>query len=167
MYIKRKLLNRDIQIAFGDFPQNGSIFDGFSYITIDHLGFVLATSNKHPKVNKNTVLSDFDGELAVYWDTDGTPEHVCREHFNSYWKDIEISLFPTYLCTDLSSAYSEMLFNNAVCLCGANNEICTFPEIVTFPLDKKQNFSCVWNDSASTDVIELAESFRKFEIEPL
>ena len=165
--IEQKLLNEELAMAFNVIPQGGAVQEGLSCIIMEHFDNVLAVSRKHPKVNENTKLSDFDGEKAVYWNLDGSPDHVCRKNFYAFWKDIEITLFPTQLCTTLSCAYSDLLFSNAVLLCSANNEICAFPDIITYSLSKKQNFGCMWRNNASSSTLELAELFRKYEIEPL
>lgn len=166
--VESKLMNGQIDIAFTTIPKNSKIYNdkGFAYITLEQAEFVLVTSTNHPKVNENTVLADFNGEKATYWNwnVDGGDDILSRKSFVSAWSDMEITVIPTVQCSSLSSAYTEVLLGNAVMLCNSKNELCTFPGIITFPLAKKEIFGCAWNINAAPEIKEFAETFRKYEI---
>ena len=166
--IESKLLNGQIDIAFTTIPTHCKLYNdkGFSYIILEQAEFVLVTSTNHPKVNEKTVLADFNGEKATYWNwnVDGSDDIISRKSFVSAWADIDITVIPAVQCLSLSSAYTEVLLGNAVMLCNAKNELCTFPGIITYPLSKKEIFGCAWNINASPEIKEFAETFRKYEI---
>ncbi len=163
--IENKLLNRQLDMAFTTIPRNRKIYKDFSHIILEYAEDVLVTSKNHPKVNDNTLLSDFNGEQAIFYNEDNSDDIICRKNFNTAWSDIGISLIPSIQCTSLSSAYTELLLGNAVHLCSAKNELCTLPEIITYPLSKKEIFGCVWSREASPEIKEFAETIREFEID--
>ena len=158
--IDGKLLNGQLDIAFTTIHKGSKISLEFPYIAIEQTEFVLATSIYHPKVNENTVVSDFDGEQAVYWNwnVEKSDDIICRKNYSSIWSDIGITVIPSVQCTSLSSAYTELLMGNAVLLCHSNSEFCTFPDIITFPLPKKEIFGCVWRPDAPPEIKEFAEA---------
>jgi len=157
--IENKLLGGHLDMAFTTIPMHSEIYKDFPHIILEHAGYVLVTSKNHPKVNENTVLSDFNGEQAIYWNIDNSPDIICRKNFFAAWYDIGITVIPSVQCKFLSSAYAELLMGNAVMLCNSMYEICTFPEIITYPLPKRENFCCVWSHNASAEIKELAEAF--------
>lgn len=162
--IESKLLNGKLSLAFTTIPEQSEVNKNFSYIIMEQVDYVLITAKSHPKVNEHTVLSDFNGEQAIYWNMDNSPNSVCLKSFYATWSDIGITVIPAIQCTYLSSGYAEMLLNNAVMLCAANSELCSFPEIVAYPLPKKGYFGCVWSRGAPPEVQRFAETFRKFEV---
>lgn len=156
--IESKLVSGHLDMAFTTIPLHSRIYKDFSYIVLEYAEYVLVTSKNHRKVNENTLLSDFNGEQAIYWD-----DIIYRKNFNATWSDIGITVIPSIQCTSLSSAYTELLLGNAVMLCTAKNEICTLPGIITYPLSKREMFGCVWSRNAPYEIKEFAESFRKYE----
>jgi DNA-binding transcriptional LysR family regulator len=162
--IENKLLSGQLDMAFTTIPTHSKIYKDFSYITLEHAEYVLVTSKNHPKVNENTVLSNFNGAQAIYWNEDNSDDMICRKNFNTAWSGIGITLTPSIQCTSLSSAYTELLLGNAVHLCNAKNEMCTLPGIITYPLSKRELFGFVWNRNAPSEIKEFAEAIRKYEI---
>jgi len=162
--IESKLLSGQLDLAFTTIPVNSKTYKDFSYIPLEYADYVLITSKNHPKVNENTVTSDFNGERAIYWNMDNNYDVICRKNFFAAWSDIGITIIPSIQCSSLSSAYTELRLGNAVMPSNALNEICTFPGIISYPLIKKGIFSLVWNRNAPPEIKEYAESFRKFEI---
>ena len=162
--IESRILSGQLEIAFNTIPMHSEIYKDFSYIILEHAEYVLVATNNHPKVNEDTVLSDFDGEQAIYWNMDNSADIICRKNFNSAWFDTGINVIPSIQCTLLSTAYTELLLGNAVMLCNAKNEICAFPEIRKFFLPKRDYFGCVWSRKAPPEIQEFAEDFRKYEV---
>jgi DNA-binding transcriptional LysR family regulator len=161
--IESKLLSGQLDIAFTAIPKQSRMYRELPYIVLEQAEYVLVTSKNHPKAGENTLISDFDGAQAVYWNIDNSDDAVCRKNFSATWFDIGATVVPRIQCTSLSSAYAELLLGNAVLLCNAKNEICTFPDIITYPSSKKEIFGCVWSRSAPPEVREFAEAFRGFE----
>jgi len=168
--IENKLLGGHLEMAFTSIPAHSKILKDktFSYVTLEYAEYVIATSKDHPKVNENTVFSDFNGEPSVYWNwsMDINDDIICRKNYSAGWSDVGITVIPSIQCTSLSSAYTELLLGNAVMLSNAKNELCTLPGIITYPLPKREIFCCVWNRNAPSDIKEFAEIFRKYEINP-
>jgi DNA-binding transcriptional LysR family regulator len=164
--IESKLLNGELDIAFTTIPMHSKIHKDLSYIILEYAEYVLVTSTNHSKVNDNTQLADFNKQKAVYWNMDHEDDDMCRKHFTAAWSDIDITVTPSIQCSSISSAYTELLFGNAIVLCSTKNELCTLPGIITYPLPKTEIFGCIWNPGASADIIAFAETFREYEISP-
>jgi len=161
--IESMLLGGQLDIAFTTIPTRSKLYRDFSYITLEQAEYVLVTSKSHPKAGEHALLSDFNGEQAVYWNMDNGDDAVCRKNYSATWSGIGVTVVPSVQCTSLSSAYTELLLGNAVMLCNAKNELCTLPGIITYPSAKKEIFGCVWNPGAPAEVQEFAEAFRGFE----
>jgi DNA-binding transcriptional LysR family regulator len=165
--IESKLLNGELDIAFTTIPRHSKISKDFPYIILEYAEYVLVTSTNHPKVNDRTRLSDFNKQKAVYWNMEQhDDDNACRKHFTAAWSDLGITLIPSIQCSSISSAYTELLFGNAIVLCNTKNELCTLPGTITYPLPKTEIFGCIWSPGASPDIKAFAETFRQYEISP-
>ncbi|MDR0876380.1 MAG: LysR family transcriptional regulator [Clostridiales Family XIII bacterium] len=164
--IENKLLNGELNIAFTTIPAHSKIYKDFPYIILEYAEYVLVTSTNHPKVNEHTRLCDFNKQKAVYWNMEHEDDNACRKHFTAAWSDLGITVIPSIQCSSISSAYTELLFGNAIILCSTKNELCTLPGIITYPLPKTEIFGCIWSPGASPDIKAFAETFRQYEISP-